>query len=164
VFNIVAKKTFQEQEEFCLHPERLLEQIPSGGEAMGTKPGFPFPATSKERSLRVAYFAGTLRPGHDGVTRVLYRLAESLAQENIEAVFFSPIVPEEPEGFFPMYQVPSVPFPLYKEYRVALPGACHIGGRLQEFMPDLLHIHSPCTLGYAAAMFAVGGSMSPRSR
>ncbi len=120
---------------------------------MDANKGSPCTPASPERHLKVAHFAGTLRPGHDGVTRVLYRLADGLAQENIDAVFFSPILPEDPCSCCPMYRVPSVPFPLYREYRLALPGACHISGRLQEFMPNLLHIHSPCTLGYSAVMY-----------
>ena len=65
--------------------------------------------------LRVAYFAGTMRPGHDGVTRVLYRLIDALVETGIESIFFSPIIPPEGSQPVPMYEVPSVRFPLYRD-------------------------------------------------
>ena len=105
------------------------------------------------RRPRVAYFAGTMRPGHDGVTRVLYRLISHLRQRKVENVFFSPIVsPGDHETT--MHRVPSVMFPLYKDYRLAIPGQKYFEDQLREFKPDLLHINSPCSLGYAAMRFA----------
>jgi glycosyltransferase involved in cell wall biosynthesis len=94
-----------------------------------------------------------MRPGHDGVTRVLYRLIDGLVRRDIPAVFFSPIVP--PPGFTPVavHHVPSIQFPLYKDYRVALPGHRHFEEHLRRFRPDMIHINSPCSLGYAAARF-----------
>ena len=55
--------------------------------------------TEKESNkLRIAYFAGTMRPGHDGVTRVLYKVIEELNRRKIENIFFSPISPIGPIG------------------------------------------------------------------
>jgi glycosyltransferase involved in cell wall biosynthesis len=107
-------------------------------------------ATESAAPLRVAYFAGTMRPGHDGVTRVLYRLADGLARHGVDGIFVSPIIPEITDRAVPMFRVPSVVFPLYRDYRVALPGAVHFERRLRDFRPDLIHINSPCSLGYAA--------------
>ncbi len=108
---------------------------------------------SARSSPRVAYFAGTMRAGHDGVTSVLYQLITHLKRREIENVFFSPIVSpgDQPTT---IHQVPSVMFPLYKDYRIALPGQKHFEERLREFKPDLLHINSPCSLGYAAIKYA----------
>ena len=105
------------------------------------------------RPLRVAYFAGTMRPGHDGVTRVLYRLIEGLERRGVDNMFFSPIVPPKSEQPTPMIEVPSVQFPLYKDYRFAVPGIRHFHDHLKSFQPDLLHINSPCSLGYAAVRY-----------
>ena len=103
--------------------------------------------------LRIAYFAGTMRHGHDGVTRVLYRLIDNLNAREVPALFFSPIVPPEGERPVPMVQVPSVTFPLYKDYKFALPGSVHFERQLREFRPDILHINSPCPLGHAAVHY-----------
>ncbi len=104
--------------------------------------------------LRIAYFAGTMRPGHDGVTRVLYRLIDALVETGIESIFFSPIIPPPKSSPVPMYEVPSVRFPLYKDYRFALPGQKHFEERLAAFDPDVIHINSPCPLGHAAVRYA----------
>jgi glycosyltransferase involved in cell wall biosynthesis len=105
------------------------------------------------RKFRVAYFAGTMRPEHDGVTRVLYRLIHALPGHGVESIFFSPIVPDPASQPVPMYEVPSVAFPLYKDYRVAIPGQKHFEERLARFNPDLIHINSPCPLGHAAVRY-----------
>jgi len=103
--------------------------------------------------LRIAYFAGTMRPGHDGVTRVLYRLIDALGETGIESIFFSPIIPPPSGRPVPMYEVPSVRFPLYKDYRFALPGQKHFEEKLAAFDPDVIHINSPCPLGHAAVRY-----------
>ena len=115
-----------------------------------TGPSAEFPSG---RNLRIAFFAGTMRPGHDGVTRVLYRLIDYLREQNIDHSFFSPIVPTDGEYQSIMTRVPSVPFPLYKDYRVALPGQQYFEERLSAFAPDIIHINSPCSLGYAAVKY-----------
>jgi phosphatidylinositol alpha 1,6-mannosyltransferase len=103
--------------------------------------------------MRIAYFAGSMKPGHDGVTRVLYRLSEHLKEKQIEHLFFSAITPLQHEQTVPMYNVPSVEFPLYNDYRLPLPGQKHIEEHLADFRPDLLHINSPCSLGLAAIRY-----------
>ena len=105
------------------------------------------------RSPRVAYFAGTMRPGHDGVTRVLYHLIDYLVEHRIEHEFFSPIVPTQDEQQTRFHAIPSVVFPLYKDYKFALPGTRHFEEELLAFDPDIIHINSPCSLGYAAVTF-----------
>jgi glycosyltransferase involved in cell wall biosynthesis len=106
------------------------------------------------RKIRAAYFAGSMKPGQDGVTRVLYRLIDALIKEDIETVFFSPIIPSLEEQKVRMIKVPSVTFPLYKEYQFAVPGHKHFDIELKEFEPDIIHINSPCSLGCAAIKYA----------
>ncbi len=94
-----------------------------------------------------------MRPGHDGVTRVLYQLVDYLVQHRIEHEFFSPIVPTLDELHTRFHAVPSVVFPLYKDYKFALPGMRHFEEELVAFDPDIIHINSPCPLGYAAVSY-----------
>ncbi len=103
--------------------------------------------------IKIAYFAGSMKPGQDGVTRVLFKMIEILNQQNIENIFFSPVVPIEPEQPTKMFSVPSVVLPIYKEYKFALPGSKNFEEKLREFKPDILHINSPCSLGHAAVRF-----------
>ncbi len=100
--------------------------------------------------MKIAFFAGTMKPGHDGVTRVLFRLSDFLQAKQIDHIFFSPIIPPDDEQTIPMYKVPSVAIPIYDEYRLASPSQKYFSDRLAEFEPDILHINSPCTLGRAA--------------
>src|SRR2546425_10813905 len=100
--------------------------------------------------MKIAFFAGSMKPGHDGVTRVLYQLSSYLKEKHVDHIFFSAIVPPLEEQAVPMYEVPSVQFPLYKEYRFYMPGSSNIEKQLDVFQPDILHINSPCSLGYAA--------------
>lgn len=103
--------------------------------------------------MRVAHFAGTVRPGHDGVTKVLFHMSSALTAAGVDHIFVSPIVPPPDERTVPMVEVPSMTFPLYKDYRVAALGSRHFASDVLEFRPDILHIHSPCSLGYAAVRF-----------
>jgi phosphatidylinositol alpha 1,6-mannosyltransferase len=108
---------------------------------------------SKE-PLRVAQFAGSMCRGQDGVTRVLYKLIDAMAEEGVESVFFSPILPPPSERPVAMHRVPSVPVPLNPEYRFSLPGYGYFEQELRRFRPDILHIHTPCSLGMAAVQYA----------
>ncbi len=103
--------------------------------------------------VRVAYFAGSMKPGQDGVTRVLYRLVDALESRGVPNIFFSPVMPPEGERRTQMVEVPSVQFPLHREYRLAVPGHKRFERDLKEFSPDLLHINSPCSLGHAAVRY-----------
>ncbi len=103
--------------------------------------------------MRIAYFAGSMKQGQDGVTRVLYRTSEYLQEKGIPHIFFSPVLPTENELPVPMHKIPSVQFPLNNGYRVSLPGQKQIDEALADFQPDILHINSPCSLGYAAIKY-----------
>lgn len=107
------------------------------------------------KNLRVAYFAGSMKHGQDGVTRVLYKIIEQLNKHGIQNIFFSPIIPGESEQPTRMYEVPSFTFPAYKEYKIAAPGIKWFEDNLRKFNPDILHINSPCLLGYAAVKYGL---------
>jgi glycosyltransferase involved in cell wall biosynthesis len=106
-----------------------------------------------EGEMKIAYFAGAMKKGLDGVTRVLYRLTDYLNKNEIDAVFFSAVIPPENEQPVPMYSVPSVAFPLYKDYKVALPGYAFFEKKMKVYKPDIIHINSPCPLGCAAVKY-----------
>jgi glycosyltransferase involved in cell wall biosynthesis len=103
--------------------------------------------------IKIAYFAGSMKPGQDGVTRVLYKIIEYLNKNGIENIFFSPVIPLEFEQPTRMFEVPSFTIPLYKEYKFAVPGIKYFEESLKNFAPDILHINSPCSLGYAAVKY-----------
>jgi phosphatidylinositol alpha 1,6-mannosyltransferase len=104
--------------------------------------------------MRIAYFNANLKIGQDGVTRVVYKMIDGALARHHNAIAITSLLPEPGEQPVPMYKVPSVVLPLHKDYRIALPGYLSFAGILEKFQPDILHINSPCTLGFAAAKYA----------
>lgn len=103
--------------------------------------------------MKIAYTAGMMREGFDGVTRVLYKWNETLLKKNIEHMFIAADVPPLAEQSVPMHEVSSFRFPLYKDYRVALPTMKNFDSVLDNFKPDIIHFNSPCPLAFAALKY-----------
>jgi glycosyltransferase involved in cell wall biosynthesis len=99
--------------------------------------------------MRTVHFAGSLRKDLDGVTRILHEFASFLAGRNVECLF---VTADPPAGEFPFPVVvtPSVPVPVYPQYRYALPDQHKIDRVVRRFRPDIIHFHSPCPLARAA--------------
>ena len=104
--------------------------------------------------MKIAYFNANLKFGQDGVTRVVYKMIEEALKLGHEAIAITSILPEISRQIVPMYKVPSVVIPLHKEYRLAVPGYQSFAEILEQFRPDILHINSPCTLGFGAVKYA----------
>ncbi|MCK9211634.1 MAG: glycosyltransferase family 1 protein [Ignavibacteriaceae bacterium] len=107
----------------------------------------------KECCIKIAYFNASFKIGQDGVTRVLYKMIQGALERNHEVIGITSVLPEQEEQIIPMYQVPSVVMPLQKNYRLALPGYHAFAKVLEKFNPDILHINSPCPLGYSAMKY-----------
>jgi phosphatidylinositol alpha 1,6-mannosyltransferase len=105
--------------------------------------------------MRIAYFNATMKTGQDGVTRVLFKIFEEAMKRGHEVIAFGASLPPKSERPpVKIIRVPSVSLPLQRAYRVALPGYSMFAKRLKDWKPDIVHIHSPCTLGFAAARYA----------
>jgi glycosyltransferase involved in cell wall biosynthesis len=104
--------------------------------------------------MRIAFFCANLIVGQDGVTRVMYRIMEAARSKGHGVMAFTASEPGAGETDIPMHKVPSFSLPLQRAYRIALPGYHFFAKALSAFKPDLLHIHSPCPLGFAAARYA----------
>jgi phosphatidylinositol alpha 1,6-mannosyltransferase len=110
---------------------------------------------STERTrMRIAYFNANLRRGQDGVTRVMYKMFEGALARRHDAMAFASTMPDSQDQIIPMQKVRSVVLPLQKNYRLALPGYLMFARALGKFAPDIIHINSPCTLGFAAMKYA----------
>jgi glycosyltransferase involved in cell wall biosynthesis len=104
--------------------------------------------------MRIAYFNANLKVGQDGVTRVIYKMIDGALARNHEAIAITSILPEASQQPIPMYKVPSMVLPLQKAYRIAIPGYQSFTKILEQYRPDILHINSPCTLGFGAVKYA----------
>ena len=103
--------------------------------------------------MRVAIYSGTFKKEQDGVSKTLYELTESLLKEKIEVGIWSPsITPQERKGLFFFY-IPSIPFPLYPDYRLAI-SVRRIKQQLIEFKPDMIQITVPDIVGTYFLKFA----------
>ena len=97
--------------------------------------------------MRIAYFTESLPPLTDGVARTYTRLAETLNEDGHDFLFICPVTPAETEPWRGrVIQVPSVPFPLYRYYRVGLPNPFKLDPILDRFQPDLIQVAAPTPL------------------
>jgi phosphatidylinositol alpha 1,6-mannosyltransferase len=103
--------------------------------------------------MRIVHFLGTMRPGHDGVVRFIYRLREGFKKTGDDYLFISPMLPPEP-GEDQLW-VPSVPVPVYPDYRIATVTESSIRKLLGDRKPDLVHVHTPCPLGNAGLKYGL---------
>lgn len=105
--------------------------------------------------MRIAYFTESLPPLTDGVSLTLSKLADWLQKLDVEFLFFSPFKPDTKfEWVEKVRQVFSVPFPLYREYRVCVPMFDNLYKELDQFKPDIIHVAAPTPLGIVGVNYA----------
>jgi len=102
--------------------------------------------------MLIMEFLGSMRPEHDGTTRVAFRMRTGFKQSGARHLYVSPIVATSDNE--DMRKVFSMPVPFSTGYRLSLCRTSAIRTLLREQKPDLIHIHSPCTLGFAAVKAA----------
>jgi len=82
-------------------------------------------------------------------------LAETLNQRKIDFRIISPFLPTEEEPWRGrVTQVPSVPFLLYRYYRIGLPPICQLEKALDEFKPDLIQVSAPTPISFYGQNYA----------
>lgn len=105
--------------------------------------------------MNIAYFTESLPPKTDGVAKSMQKLAETLQSKQVNFHFFCPFKPEENNFWMDkVYQVSSLPFLLYPEYRVGIPEKANLQRMLDEFHPDLIHVASPTPMGQFGLRYA----------
>jgi phosphatidylinositol alpha 1,6-mannosyltransferase len=104
--------------------------------------------------MNIAYFNANMTRGQDGVTRVIYTMIDGAVERGHRVMAITSTLPDPCDHVIPMVQVPSVALPLQKVYRVAFPCYLTFAKQLHNFRPDILHINSPCPLGFVAEVYA----------
>jgi len=105
--------------------------------------------------MRIAYFADSLPPRIDGVSRTYINLADTLQEKEIDFCFFSPFKPNDEFLWTDkVEQVSSVPLFVYTDYKIGIPSKKHLYNKLDSFKPDLIHTSSPTYLGILGADYA----------
>lgn len=103
--------------------------------------------------MRIAYFTESMLPLVDGVSVTLGHLFDTLEHRGVEFRVYSAFAPPAEIPWASRVRVlPSVPFPLYTDYRVSLPWGRGLEAELDRWAPDLVHVASPTP----AAVWAQG--------
>ncbi len=103
--------------------------------------------------MKIAYFIGTLKK-EDGAAKVLATLVREAQMQSIESLIITGYAEDAAFSPVPIIEIPAVVFPLYTEYRLPLPGMKGFEKKLDEFQPDIIHLHSPDTIAWAALKYA----------
>jgi glycosyltransferase involved in cell wall biosynthesis len=92
-------------------------------------------------------------PKIDGIVTMLTKTVECLRRSGDEIMIFAPSGgPSELFGA-QVVSMPSLPFPLYKELRLALPRSS-MRQKLVDFQPDLIHLFEPALLGVGGIYYS----------
>jgi len=99
--------------------------------------------------MKIALFSDTYYPIPDGVSKHLVDYKKELERRGHIVRVYTVFKDEQNN----VYGLPSVKFPLYKEYRMALP-VYDLYRDLDKFQPDISHIHTPFVLGTMGYRFS----------
>lgn len=104
--------------------------------------------------MNVVHFCASIERGKDGVARVLEEINRFTTERHISSFYVTAVSAGRTD--VRSIEVPSVGIPKYDGYRLSYSTAANITRRLEEenFVPDIVHLHSPCTLGLAGIAFA----------
>jgi glycosyltransferase involved in cell wall biosynthesis len=103
--------------------------------------------------MRIALMTEPFLPKIDGIVTMLTKTIECLRKKGDEVLLFAPRGgPKELFGA-EVVGLPSAPFPLYRELRVALPRAS-MRAKLKAFDPDVIHVFEPVLLGWGGVYYS----------
>ena len=103
--------------------------------------------------MKIVHFIDSLRK-EDGVTRVILALVNEAQKKGIESLIITGWAEDASISPVPVIQLPSFVLPFYRDYKLPLPGIRGFEKKLENFQPDVLHIHSPGTMAWAALKYS----------
>jgi phosphatidylinositol alpha 1,6-mannosyltransferase len=105
--------------------------------------------------MRVVYFTESLLPLVDGVSHTLNHLFRTLEREQVDFRAYAPFMPPPDVPWSGrVRKVRSFRFPLYRDYRVSIPGRARIVAELDAYRPDIIHVASPTPMAVWAQNYA----------
>lgn len=101
------------------------------------------------KPLRIGLFTDTFLPDQNGIVTSVCLLSDELRRLGHEVDVVAPQFPEHFETRPDVRRIPSIRYPLLPTYRLAWPGR-----KTFELRYDVVHTHTPLTLGLAGARLA----------
>lgn len=105
--------------------------------------------------MRIALVSDTFTPQVNGVTTVLRRIVDVLAQGRHDAAVVAPEYPDRSPDRGNELRVPSMAMPTYPAIRLSLPAPRRIARFLASFQPDVVHVATEGPLGYFGRRWAL---------
>jgi len=104
--------------------------------------------------MRVTVVSETYFPQVNGVSRTLGEMVRVLTERGDELQLIHPRY-EDPNRDPRSITVRSIQIPFYRELRLPLPPFGHVRRAIEEFDPDIIHIATEATLGFAVLRHAL---------
>ncbi|MBI4039174.1 glycosyltransferase [Candidatus Daviesbacteria bacterium] len=109
--------------------------------------------------MKIAYFTDTFLPQLNGIATALANQAKELGKQGHEILIFTPKLDDIKRTKFvaknvTVVHLPTVPALIYTEYKFGVFGLPRIIKHLIKFKPDILHSHTPFTIGLDAVLAA----------
>lgn len=96
--------------------------------------------------MKIALYAGTYVKDKDGAVKTIYQLVASFLSAGHEVMVWSPDVSPADRHQEQVTVLPSVPIPLYPDYKLGFYTAS-TEKQLDAFEPDIVHISTPDIIG-----------------
>jgi glycosyltransferase involved in cell wall biosynthesis len=105
--------------------------------------------------IRIAFFAEILIEEFDGAARTMFQILKRIPKSDFEFLFICGTGPDEIFGY-ECIRVPAVPIPMNSTYKMAVPAlaSARIRLKLDSFIPDVVHIATPSSLGEFGLKYA----------
>lgn len=109
--------------------------------------------------MKIAYFTDTFLPQVNGVATALANQATELGARGHNVLIFTPKMDDIKRQKFTAKNVtvihlPTIPGILYPEFKLGIFGLPKVVKYLVKFKPDIIHLHTPLTVGMDAIMAA----------
>ncbi|WP_054695694.1 glycosyltransferase family 4 protein [Syntrophomonas palmitatica] len=104
--------------------------------------------------MKIGVFTDSYKPYTSGVVTSIMTFKDELAQLGHQIYIFAPTYPNFRDKEHGVYRYYSVPAPTNKDYSLAIPVNPGINNQVKRLKLDIIHVHSPFTMGRVGLHFA----------
>lgn len=104
--------------------------------------------------MKVVHFSDCYFPAVNGVSSSIYTLRNELIKRDLRVLLVIPRYDKTEEDSESIIALSSVPIPGLPDNRFGLPWPWRAFTRIYEFAPDVIHIHTPGTIGFLGLIWA----------